>query len=168
MGLTLLTERCAQQITGVLSCYDLNHPNICTVYEVGEHEGHPFFAMEFLEGETLKHHIAHKPAPLDSLLNWAIQIADGLDAAHARGIVHRDIKPANVFITSRGQAKILDFGLAKLAHRHTCGSMQQDEGATAAPTASMEPEHLTSFGVAVGTVAYMSPEQGRSSLYRAG
>src|SRR5437667_3634474 len=92
----------------------INHPNICTVHEVGEFEGRPYLAMELLEGQTLKHRINAKPVPLDTLLEWAIQITDGLDAAHARGIVHRDLKPANLFITNRGQAKILDFGLARL------------------------------------------------------
>ena len=94
----------------------INHPNICTVYEVGEHEGHPFLAMEMLEGGTLKHLIGNRPVALDSLVNWAIQITEGLDAAHGRGIVHCDIKPANIFVTSRQQAKILDFGLARLVN----------------------------------------------------
>src|SRR5262249_60943533 len=138
-----------------------NHPNICTIYDVGQLHGRPFIAMELLKGQTLKHRMLKKSLPVSEVLDIGIQISEGLEAAHAKGVVHRDIKPANVFLVNRGPAKILDFGLAKLAARRQLAAETVSAGSMNTQTQFASEEQFTSPGSSVGTGSYMSPEQAR-------
>ena len=144
----------------------LNHPNICTLHDIGEADGRRFLAMEYLEGQTVAERVAVRPFTVDELLDLSIQIADALEAAHSKGIIHRDIKPANIFVTNRGQVKIMDFGLAKLSADRLARSAAVQESASAAMAGAKD--LATSLGAAGGTVAYMSPlHPGRCHLHRA-